>query len=86
MLTQPSRSPLSTSSPHAVAAVHDGYVLQKSAASTPLGGQLLSQCMAEAVEARGTQIRPRYEFTRKEGHGGKLEVILLFIHDTCRAA
>ncbi|EFN56038.1 hypothetical protein CHLNCDRAFT_145478 [Chlorella variabilis] len=61
----------------AVAAVHDGYVLQKSAASTPLGGQLLSQCMAEAVEARGTQIRPRYEFTRKEGHGGKLEVVPL---------
>lgn len=57
-----------------VAAVHDGYVLQKSVVSTPLAGRLLSQCMAVAVEAKGSQIRPRYEFTRKEGPGGKLEV------------
>lgn len=57
----------------AVAAVHDGYVLQKSVVSTPLAGRLLAQCMAGAVEGRGTTIRPRYEFTRREGHGGKLE-------------
>ena len=131
-----------------MAAVHDGYVLQKSVVHTPLGGRLLSQvglapsgwlaphwlavlqrdrwgqpawrllgalckpakqhclaglvllladssqpwhatlppsycatppatmtqCMAAAVEAKGTQIRPRYEFSRKEGPGGKLEV------------
>ncbi|KAL4856209.1 Actin-related protein 4 [Chlorella vulgaris] len=58
-----------------VSAVHDGFVLQKSVASTPLAGQLLSQCMAAAVESRGTPIRPRFEFTRREGHGGKLEVV-----------
>lgn len=34
-----------------------------------------AQCMAAAVEGKGTQIRPRYEFTRKEGPGGKLEVV-----------
>lgn len=59
-----------------MAAVHDGYVLQKSVVSTPLAGRLLAQCMAGAVEGRGTQIRPRYEFARKEGHGGKLEASL----------
>ncbi|PRW20870.1 Actin-related 4 [Chlorella sorokiniana] len=58
-----------------LAAVHDGYVLQKSVVHTPLGGRVLSQCMAAAVEAKGTQIRPRYEFTRREGPGGKLEVV-----------
>lgn len=57
-----------------MAAVHDGYVLQKSVVSTPLAGRLLSQCMAGAVAAKGTQLRPRYEFTRKEGPGGKMEV------------
>ncbi|KAL4451638.1 hypothetical protein ABPG75_007300 [Micractinium tetrahymenae] len=57
-----------------MAAVHDGYVLQKSVAATPLAGRLLAQCMAAAVEAKGTQIRPRYEFIRKEMASGKLEV------------
>ena len=58
----------------AVAAVHDGFVLQKSVVSTPVAGRLLSQCMAAAVETRGTQIRPRFEFKRKEAASGKLEV------------
>lgn len=58
-----------------LAAVHDGFVLQKSVVSTPLAGRLLSQCMVGAMDAKGAQIRPRYEFTRKEGHGGKLEVV-----------
>jgi hypothetical protein len=67
------RSSFATFASPAVSAVHDGFVLQKSVASTPLAGQLLSQCMAAAVESRGTPIRPRFEFTRREGHGGKLE-------------
>ena len=60
--------------PPAVSAVHDGFVLQKSVVSTPVAGRLLSQCMAAAVESRGAQIRPRFEFKRKEAPSGKLEV------------
>ncbi|PSC76501.1 Actin-related 4 isoform B [Micractinium conductrix] len=58
-----------------LAAVHDGFLLQKSVLTSPLAGQLLAQCMAAALEARGNAVRPRYEFTRKEGPGGKLEVV-----------
>lgn len=47
--------PFPPCAPVAVAAVHDGYVLQKSVVSTPLAGRLLSQCMVATVEGKGTQ-------------------------------
>ena len=57
-----------------MAAVHDGFVLQKSVVHTPLAGALLSTCMEAVSEAKGVTIRPRYEFLKKEGAGGKMEV------------
>lgn len=59
----------------AVAAVHEGYVLQKSVCRAPLGGETLNQCMQSAVEhANNLEIRPRYSFTRKETFAGTWEV------------
>lgn len=57
-----------------MAAVHDGYLLQKSVVSVPLAGRTLARCMAGSVAAKGSQIRPRFEFRRKEGAGGSMEV------------
>ena len=60
--------------PPAVAAVHDGYLLQKSVTAVPLAGRTLARCMAGCVAAKGAAIRPRFEFRRKEGAGGAMEV------------
>ena len=59
--------------PPAVAAVHDGYLLQKSVTAVPLAGRTLARCMAGCVAAKGAAIRPRFEFRRKEGAGGAME-------------
>ncbi len=58
----------------AVAAVHDGYVLQKSVARAPLGGALLTQCMLNSVESKGLTVSPPFSFRRKEKAPGQVEV------------
>mmetsp|Transcript_34825 Transcript_34825/g.98733 ORF Transcript_34825/g.98733 Transcript_34825/m.98733 type:complete len:456 (-) Transcript_34825:223-1590(-) len=66
-----------------VAAVHDGYVLQKSICRAPLGGATLNQCMQAAVEqGSSVEIRPRYAFTRKEGLTGVMEAVPLELPKT----
>lgn len=57
-----------------MAAVHDGYVLQKSIIRSPLAGHVLTQCMLQSVRARGAEVRPRYEFKRVDRGGGHFEV------------
>ncbi|KAF0924538.1 hypothetical protein E2562_010178 [Oryza meyeriana var. granulata] len=52
-----------------VAAVHDGYVLQKSVATSPIGGEFLTDCMMKSLESKGVVIRPRYSFKKKESPG-----------------
>ena len=57
----------------AVAAVHDGYVLQKATTRAPLGGALLTQAMLRAAEAKGTPILPRCAVRRVEKTPGHWE-------------
>eukprot|EP00191_Tetraselmis_sp_GSL018_P005574 CAMPEP_0177603596 /NCGR_PEP_ID=MMETSP0419_2-20121207/15605_1 /TAXON_ID=582737 /ORGANISM="Tetraselmis sp., Strain GSL018" /LENGTH=415 /DNA_ID=CAMNT_0019097395 /DNA_START=48 /DNA_END=1292 /DNA_ORIENTATION=+ len=59
-----------------VAAVHDGYVLQKSICRAPLAGQLLNRCMESAVQQScSVELRPRFAFKRKLAASGNMEVI-----------
>lgn len=60
--------------PTAVTAVHDGYVLQKSAVRSPIGGATLSRALLNAVQAAGTQVHPRFDFVRVETSPGQFEV------------
>uniref|UniRef100_A0A1D2A4J3 Actin-related protein 4 n=1 Tax=Auxenochlorella protothecoides TaxID=3075 RepID=A0A1D2A4J3_AUXPR len=57
-----------------VAAVHDGYVLQKSVIRSPLGGALLTRCLMHSVQSGGTRIHPRFDFQRVETVPGQFEV------------
>ena len=63
-----------------VSAVHDGYVLRRSLARSPLGGDALTEAMLRAVEAKagtgpsGGLVRPRYSFTRREVRPGEFAV------------
>ena len=57
-----------------MAAVHDGYVLQKSIVRSPLGGKLLSQCMAQTMVNKGASIKPNYSFKRIETSPGQYQV------------
>ncbi|XP_068669665.1 actin-related protein 4-like isoform X2 [Aristolochia californica] len=36
-----------------VAAVHDGYVLQKAVATSPIGGEFLTDCLMKSLESKG---------------------------------
>uniref|UniRef100_A0A8R7UQB5 Actin-related protein 4 n=2 Tax=Triticum urartu TaxID=4572 RepID=A0A8R7UQB5_TRIUA len=57
-----------------VSAVHDGYVLQKSAATSPIGGEFLTDCMMKSLESKGVVIRPKYSFKKKEVRPGDYKV------------
>ncbi|KAF6151927.1 hypothetical protein GIB67_010501 [Kingdonia uniflora] len=58
-----------------IAPVHDGYVLQKAVASSPIGGELLTDCMLKSLESKGITIKPRYSFKRKETRPGEYQVV-----------
>ncbi|XP_024383760.1 actin-related protein 4 [Physcomitrium patens] len=60
-----------------VAAVHDGYVLQKAVVRSPIGGEVLTDCLQRTLEAKGIIIRPRFSFKRKEIRLGEYELIPL---------
>eukprot|EP00258_Populus_trichocarpa_P022549 XP_024438568.1 actin-related protein 4 isoform X2 [Populus trichocarpa] len=49
-----------------IAPVHDGYVIQKAVAFSPIGGELLTDCLMKSLESKGVMIKPRYSFKRKE--------------------
>ncbi|XP_030535458.1 actin-related protein 4 [Rhodamnia argentea] len=56
-----------------VAPVHDGYVLQKGVATSPIGGEFLTDCLLKSLESKGIKIRPRYSFKRKEVRPGEFQ-------------
>lgn len=58
-----------------VAPVHDGYVLQKAVLSSPVGGDLLTDCLMKSLESKGIVIKPRYSFKRKEVQPGEFQTI-----------
>ncbi|XP_011628816.1 actin-related protein 4 isoform X1 [Amborella trichopoda] len=58
-----------------VAAVHDGYVLQKAVASSPIGGEFLTDCMRKCLESKGIVLKPRYSFKRKEVRPGEFQTV-----------
>ncbi|KAB1212648.1 Actin-related protein 4 [Morella rubra] len=58
-----------------VAPVHDGYVLQKAVASSPIGGEFLSDCLMKSLESKGMTIKPRYSFKRKEIRPGDFQTV-----------
>jgi len=49
-----------------VSAVHDGYALTKGFIRTPLGGDMLADCMLRHIEQQGTTIRPQYSIKRSQ--------------------
>mmetsp|Transcript_7690 Transcript_7690/g.18891 ORF Transcript_7690/g.18891 Transcript_7690/m.18891 type:complete len:469 (-) Transcript_7690:552-1958(-) len=53
------------------AAVHDGYLLEKSVSRSRVGGNLLNECMQRCVESKAIKIRPRYTFKRVESKQNK---------------
>uniref|UniRef100_A0A1D1YLI1 Actin-related protein 4 n=1 Tax=Anthurium amnicola TaxID=1678845 RepID=A0A1D1YLI1_9ARAE len=65
-----------------VAAVHDGYVLQKAVATSPIGGEFLTECMMRSLENRGIVLKPRYSFKRKEVRPGEFQTVDLDFPNT----
>ncbi|KAH9312208.1 hypothetical protein KI387_027243, partial [Taxus chinensis] len=65
-----------------VAAVHDGYVLQKAVVSSPIGGEFLTNCLMKSLESKGIMLRPRYSFKRKEVRSGEFQTIDVDFPDT----
>ncbi|GLJ32671.1 hypothetical protein SUGI_0657350 [Cryptomeria japonica] len=68
--------------PTTVAAVHDGYVLQKAVVSSPIGGEVLTECLMKSLESKGITLRPRYSFKRKEVRPGEFQIIDTDFPDT----
>lgn len=65
-----------------VAAVHDGYVLQKAVVSSPIGGEVLTDCLMRSLESKGILVRPRYSFKRKEVRPGEFQIVDLDFPNT----
>ncbi|XP_078442343.1 actin-related protein 4 [Wolffia australiana] len=65
-----------------VAAVHDGYVLQKAVVTSPIGGEFLTECMMKCLENKDIVLRPRYSFKRKEVRPGEFQVVDLDFPNT----
>ncbi|CAN4115671.1 unnamed protein product [Withania somnifera] len=65
-----------------VAPVHDGYVLQKAVATSPIGGEILTDCLIKSLEQKGITIKPRYSFKRKEIRPGEFQIMDLDFPDT----
>ncbi|GER51436.1 actin-related protein [Striga asiatica] len=65
-----------------VVPVHDGYVLQKAVASSPIGGEFLSDCLLKSLENKGISIKPRYAFKRKEVRPGEFQIMDLDFPNT----
>ncbi|KDD76646.1 actin [Helicosporidium sp. ATCC 50920] len=57
----------------AVAAVHDGYVLSRSVISSPVGGELMAECLGQSLRDKGTELHPRHAFQRVESSPGQFE-------------
>ncbi|CAN4115502.1 unnamed protein product [Withania somnifera] len=64
-----------------VAPVHDGYVLQKAVATSPIGGEILTNCLIKSLEQKGITIKPRYSFKRKEIRPGEFQIVDLDFPD-----
>ncbi|GAA0147424.1 hypothetical protein Leryth_011964 [Lithospermum erythrorhizon] len=62
--------------------VHDGFVLQKAVASSPIGGEFLTDCLIKSLEQKGITIKPRYSFKRKEVRPGEFQVVDLDFPNT----
>lgn len=60
-----------------VAAVHDGYAMQKAVTRSPLGGDAITNILLKYLEkTKGVPVRPRYEFKRKpKGDGESFDVL-----------
>lgn len=65
-----------------VAPVHDGYVLQKAVATSPVGGEFLTHCLLKSLESKGITIKPRYSFKRKEIRPGEFQIVDLDFPNT----
>ncbi|KAG9144414.1 hypothetical protein Leryth_017539 [Lithospermum erythrorhizon] len=66
----------------AIVPVHDGFVLQKAVASSPIGGEFLTDCLIKSLEQKGITIKPRYSFKRKEVRPGEFQVVDLDFPNT----
>ncbi|KAB5524724.1 hypothetical protein DKX38_022473 [Salix brachista] len=51
-----------------IAPVHDGYVLQKAVASSPIGGELLTDCLLKSLESKGVMVNKAKVLFQKKGN------------------
>ncbi|XP_022850063.1 actin-related protein 4-like [Olea europaea var. sylvestris] len=65
-----------------VTPVHDGYVLQKAVATSPIGGEFLTDCLLKSLEHKSISIKPRHAFTRKEIRPGEFLTVDLDFPNT----
>ncbi|ONK79760.1 uncharacterized protein A4U43_C01F9790 [Asparagus officinalis] len=65
-----------------VAAIHDGYVIHMAVATSPIGGEFLTECMLKSLETKGIVLQPRYAFKRKEMCPGDFQTINLDFPNT----
>ncbi|KAJ3682299.1 hypothetical protein LUZ60_014872 [Juncus effusus] len=65
-----------------VAAVQDGYVLQRAVCTSPIGGEFLTDCMMKSLETKGIFIKPRYSFKKKELSPGDYKIVDLDFPNT----
>ncbi|KAM0905147.1 hypothetical protein ACQ4PT_017580 [Festuca glaucescens] len=54
----------------------------KSLATSPIGGEFLTDCMMKSLESKGVVIRPRYSFKKKEVSPGDYKVVDLDFPNT----
>lgn len=61
---------LMRSDARAVAAVHDGYVLNASVMRSPVGGRLLSECMRKSLASKSIALHPWYLYSHASKASG----------------
>jgi actin-like protein 6A len=61
----------------AVAAVHDGYVLNASIMRSPVGGRLLNECLQMSLASKGITLHPWYLYSQvNKASGAGTETII----------
>uniref|UniRef100_A0A0E0EHN7 Actin-related protein 4 n=1 Tax=Oryza meridionalis TaxID=40149 RepID=A0A0E0EHN7_9ORYZ len=59
-----------------------GRATSLSVATSPIGGEFLTDCMMKSLESKGVVIRPRYSFKKKEVGPGEYKVVDLDLPNT----
>ncbi|KAK7251027.1 hypothetical protein RIF29_33889 [Crotalaria pallida] len=55
---------------------------EKAMATSPIGGEFLTECLMKSLESKGIVIKPRYSFRRKEIRPGEFQTVDLDFPNT----